>query len=520
MRRIRSVRRLGEGLQVVVGVAKVCAHTKKGAPYMSRPLEVLSVAESRAADQAAIAAGETGQGLMRRAGAAAAAAIQARWNVRPVTVLCGAGANGGDGYVIAEALKQAGWPTRVAALVPPAELTGDAAAVAQEWTGETLPLAPAVFSKDGLVVDALFGTGLARPLEAGLQSVLRAAERAGAPIVAVDLPSGLDGDTGRPMGHAPACALTVTFHRQKPAHLLQPGRALCGEVVVCDIGVAPPAGGLLKENAPVLWSERMPWPDATAHKHGRGRLVVVSGGPWNTGAARLAARGGLRIGAGVVTVLSPSEALLANAAHLEAVMLRPFDTDVELENLAAPADAAVIGPAAGVNESTVSNLFALARTGAALVIDADALTAFRQEPEELFDVLDRDDVLTPHAGEFERVFPGLLAASPERITAARRAADRAGAVVLLKGPDTVIAAPDGRCVINGNGTPWLATAGSGDVLAGFIGGLIAQGMDSFDASCAAAWIHAEAAANFGPGLIAEDLPSLAPAVLQRLYRDR
>jgi hydroxyethylthiazole kinase-like uncharacterized protein yjeF len=487
---------------------------------MSKPLEILSVAESRAADQAAIAAGESGQALMRRAGAGVVAAIQARWTPRPVTILCGPGSNGGDGYVVAELLKREGWPVTVAALTPPAQLAGDAAVVAEEWSGETLPLAQASFQADGLVVDALFGSGLARPLEAGLQSVLRAAERSGAPIVAIDLPSGLNGDTGRSLGHAPACTLTVTFHRQKPAHLLQPGRTLCGEVVVCDIGIGAPAGALLRENAPGMWADRMPWPDPLAHKHGRGRLVVVSGGPWNTGAARLAARGGLRIGAGVVTVLSPSEALLANAAHLEAVMLRPFDTDLELENLAAPADAAVIGPAAGVNESTVSNLFALARTGAALVIDADALTAFRQEPEELFDVLDRDDVLTPHAGEFERVFPGLLASSPERITAARRAAERAGAVILLKGPDTVVAAPDGRCLINGNGTPWLATAGSGDVLAGFVGGLIAQGMDSFDAAAAATWIHAAAAADFGPGLIAEDLPALAPAVLRRLYGDR
>jgi hydroxyethylthiazole kinase-like uncharacterized protein yjeF len=274
------------------------------------------------------------------------------------------------------------------------------------------------------------------------------------------------------------------------------------------------------QNGPSLWGRRMPWPSPLSHKHARGRLVVVSGGMASTGAARLAARAGLRIGAGVVTLLSPAESLAANAAHLEAVMLSPFETDMELETLAAPADAAVLGPAAGVNESTVSNLFALARTGAALIIDADALTVFRDEPGELFSVLDRDDVLTPHPGEFERIFPGLLAEGPERVTAARRAAQRAGAVVLLKGYDTVVASPDGRCVINANGSPWLATAGSGDVLSGFVAGLVAQGMDSFDAACAACWIHAEAAAGFGPGLTAEDLPALAPGVLQRLLEKR
>lgn len=246
-------------------------------------------------------------------------------------------------------------------------------------------------------------------------------------------------------------------------------------------------------------------------------MIVVSGNAWSTGAARLTARAGLRIGAGLVTLLSSPEALAVNAAHLEAIMLQPFETEAELETAASQADVAVIGPAAGIDEATVSNLFALARTGAALVVDADALTVFRHDVEELFSVLDRDDVLTPHQGEFERLFPGLLRASPDRQTAALEASKRAGAIVLLKGNETVIAAPDGRCVVNMNGSVWLATAGSGDVLAGLIGGLIAQGMDSFDAACAATWIHSEAANHHGPGLISEDLPGLVPLILARLY---
>ncbi|WP_411287506.1 NAD(P)H-hydrate dehydratase [Phenylobacterium sp.] len=274
------------------------------------------------------------------------------------------------------------------------------------------------------------------------------------------------------------------------------------------------------ENGPELWALRFPWPAKDAHKHVRGRLIVVSGDAWSTGAARLAARAALRIGTGLVTLYSPPEALASNAGHLEAVMLRPFDTDLELEQAAGDVDVAVIGPAAGVSENTLLNVLALARTGAALVLDADAITVFRNDPEELFSVLDRDDVLTPHDGEFERLFPGMLAAAPDRVAAARQAAQRADAVVLLKGPETVIAAPDGRAVVNLNGSPWLATAGSGDVLAGFIGGLVAQGMESFEAACAAAWIHAEAAELHGPGLISEDLPGLAPAVLRRLYDER
>jgi ADP-dependent NAD(P)H-hydrate dehydratase / NAD(P)H-hydrate epimerase len=479
------------------------------------PRDILTVAEMTAADQAAITAGTPGIVLMQRAGEAVAAAIRERWTSRKTLVLCGPGNNGGDGFVVAKALAEAGYDVAVALEGDWEALKGDAALAAAAWNGLVERLAPARARDAELIVDALFGAGLSKPLGGAAAETLRAAETNPAPLVAVDLPSGLSGDLGRPLGYAPACDLTVSFYRRKVAHVLEPGRSLCGEVVIADIGLAATATRLF-ENSPDLWLHRFPWPTTNSHKHSRGRLIVVSGEMWSTGAARLSARAGLRIGAGLVTLLSPPDALLVNAAHLEAVMLRPFDTDIEVESAAADADAAVIGPAAGVDEATVSNLFALARTGAAIVIDADALTAFRDDPEELFSVLDRDDVLTPHPGEFERVFPGLLKGSPERITAARQAAAKAHAVVLLKGPDTVIAAPDGRCAVNMNGSPWLATAGSGDVLAGFTGGLIAQGMDSFEAACAAVWIHAEAAALHGVGLISEDLPGLAPQVLRKL----
>jgi len=474
--------------------------------------QILTVAEMSRADAAAIAAGTPGLTLMERAGTAVADAVCARFARQAATVLCGPGNNGGDGYVAARVLKARGWSVEVRQLGEPA--TQDAQAASARWDGVTKPLNGAL--EPGLWIDALFGAGLSRPLAGpAAAAALRMAE-APERVVAVDVPSGLPGDTGKPLGPAACAALTVTFHAKKPAHLLQPGRDRCGEVVVADIGLGPTASKLV-ENGPELWLPRFPWPTAASHKHARGRLVVVSGEAWSTGAARLAARAGLRIGAGLVTVLSPPEALPVNAAHLEAVMLRSFETDLELEQAAKDVDAAVIGPAAGVGEPTLLNVLALARTGAALVLDADAITVFRDDPEELFSLLDRDDVLTPHPGEFERLFPGLLAASPERIAAARKAAERAGAVVLLKGADTVIAAPDGRAAVNVNGSPWLATAGSGDVLAGFIGGLIAQGMESFEAACAGAWIHAECAELHGPGLISEDLPGLAPHILRRLY---
>jgi hydroxyethylthiazole kinase-like uncharacterized protein yjeF len=478
---------------------------------------ILTVGEMAKADRAAVEAGTPVFELMQRAGAAVADVICERFSARPTAVLCGPGDNGGDGYVVAALLAQRGWPVWVERTGAPR--SDSARQAAGLWSGDTFELGQGARPCD-LTVDALFGAGLARPLDSEAARRARASEHHPDQVVAVDLPSGLSGDTGRPLGEAAFWAgLTVTFHAKKLGHVLEPGQSRCGDVVVADIGLAPVETGLV-ENTPEAWLARFPWPTAQSHKHARGRMVVVSGDAWSTGAARLSARAGLRLGAGLVTVLSPPDALAVNAAHLEAVMLKPFETEIELEQLCADVDAVVIGPAAGVNETTLLNTLALAQTGAALVIDADAITVFKDDPEELFSALDIDDVLTPHPGEFERLFPGILKASPDRIAAARAAARKADAVVLLKGADTVVAHPDGRACISANGSPWLATAGSGDVLAGFIAALIAQGMESFEAACAAAWIHAEAAELHGPGLIAEDLPGLAPVILRRLYAER
>jgi hydroxyethylthiazole kinase-like uncharacterized protein yjeF len=482
------------------------------------PREILTVAQMTAADRAAVEHGTPTAVLMERAGEAVARTVRDRYARRPVVIWCGPGDNGGDGYVAARHLRRRGWPVAVEAAYPP---SSDACRwAASRWKGEVRSLSVEV-SPETLYIDALFGAGLSRPLDGAVESLARSIQEQAATIVAVDTPSGTHGNTGRPLGEIAVRAdLTVTFHRRKPAHVLIEGRKACGEIVVADIGLASVGELDLFENDPALWGKRFPWPALDAHKHARGRLKVISGEMWSTGAARLSARGALRIGAGAVTVLSPPGALAVNAAHLEAVMLAPFGAEADLAVAAEEADVVIIGPAAGVGEATVGNLQALATTGAALIVDADALTSFRHDPEALFACLDRDDVLTPHPGEFERIFPGLLAKSPERITAVREAAKRAGAVVLLKGPDTVVAGPDGRAAVSLNGTPWLATAGSGDVLAGFIGGLIAQGMESFEAACAGVWIHAECGARHGPGLIAEDLPNLAPSVLAELHARR
>ena len=480
--------------------------------------EILSVRQSYEADRFAEAHGVPSLTLMENAGRAVADEICKRWSPRPTAVLCGPGNNGGDGYVVARHLKKRGWDIGIETLVERSCLKGDAAEMAKRWSGATKPFEPGS-SSAALYVDALFGAGLARPLEGEAARFAEWSRAFRSSIVAVDVPSGLHGDRAKPLGEIAVLAgLTVTFFRKKPAHVLMPGRTLCGDVVVADIGIPDEAahGAKLFENGPALWS--YPWPKAGAHKYARGHCVVVSGPASATGASRLAARGALRIGAGLVSVASPPDAVAVNAAELTAIMVKPFDGAAGLARLLADKrfSAVVIGPGCGVGEGTRDLVRAVLATQAAAVLDADALTSFHDDPLAMFTLLREPCALTPHEGEFERIFPGLLASSENRIEAARAAAARAGCTVLLKGPDTVIASPDGRAIVNSNAPAALATAGSGDVLAGFIGGLMAQHVDSYRAAAMAAWLHGEAASRFGPGLISEDLPETLPAVLRSL----
>jgi NAD(P)H-hydrate epimerase len=477
------------------------------------PNEILTVEEMYAADRYAVAHGIPSLTLMENAGRAVADEICERWTPRRTAVLCGPGNNGGDGYVVARLLKERGWDVRVETLVDATSLKGDAAAMAKRWSGETGALSD---PKAELTVDALFGAGLSRALEGPARQF---AERKCRPVVAIDVPSGLLGNSGKPLGDICVKAdLTVTFFRKKPAHVLMPGRAWCGEVVVAEIGIPDVAarGVTLFENGPALW--RYPWPTSGGNKYGRGHCVVVSGPAHATGAARLAARGALRIGAGLVSVASPYEAVAVNAAALTAIMVKPFSGADGLAELLKDErlNSVVIGPGCGVGAETRAMVKAVLATKAAVVLDADALTSFKDDPGAMLSLLREPCVLTPHEGEFERVFPGLLADSKNRVEAARAAAARAKCTVLLKGSDTVIAAPDGSAIVNSNAPPALATAGSGDVLAGFIGGLMAQRIESQEAAAMAAWLHGEAASRFGPGLIAEDLPEQLPAVLKTL----
>jgi NAD(P)H-hydrate epimerase len=481
-------------------------------------IELLRVAEMYRADAAAIARGTSGMTLMENAGAGIAQAIVGRWTRRPVAVLCGPGNNGGDGFVVARLLAERGWPVRLALLGTRAALKGDAALAAKQWTGTAEALTPAVLDGAGLVVDALFGAGLARPLEGEAAATVETANLSGLPIVAVDVPSGVNGDTGLAQGPAIQATLTVTFFRRKPGHLLMPGRRLCGDIHVVDIGIPDavldeirPLG---RANEPAAFVDRFPWPAPEGHKYARGHAVIVSGGAAATGAAKLAARAALRIGAGLVTVAAPPEAVPPLAASLEAVMTRSVQGAPGLAAMLKDArlNAILLGPGNGVSTLTRQRVLAALATGRGVVLDADAISTFAGDAATLFAAIKGPTVLTPHDGEFARLFD----VAGDRLSRALAAAERSGAVVLLKGPDTVIAAPDGRYAINANAPPTLATAGAGDVLAGMIVGLLAQGMPAFEAAQAAAWLHGEAAARFGPGLTSEDLPDLTPAALGAL----
>jgi hydroxyethylthiazole kinase-like uncharacterized protein yjeF len=436
-------------------------------------------------------------------------------------VLAGPGNNGGDAFVAAVRLVELGRDVVVRELAPGGARTPEGETASRAWTGPRSPLGDLQLKPGDIVLDGLFGAGLSRAL-AG--EAARAAERVNAftaPAVAIDMPSGLDGDTGEASGPAIRAKLTVTFGAKKPAHVLQPAAGLCGEVEVAEIGfgpfVAEVGGGRLMENAPALWRTHLPWPTPASHKHSRGWLSVVSGGLAHTGAARLAAQAGLRIGAGAVTLLTPPSALMVAAASVAAVMTSSFADADDLVKLTEKSSAVVIGPAAGVGDATLRHVDALVAAGRRLVLDADALTVLAQGAGAMARISGREIVLTPHAGEFERIAPGVLGAASSRIEAAKQAAGTLGVVVLLKGFDTVIAAPDGRAAVNTHASPFLATAGSGDVLSGVVGGLLAQGLSPFDAACAGAWMHGDAGLRVGPGLTAEDLDGALKSVLAALY---
>lgn len=530
---------------------------------MGDPSALLTTRQMRAIEAAAIASGAvTAAALMQRAGDAVAANVMQIWPnlaqggraadrgraapdaVPPsdatqaraqVLILCGPGNNGGDGYIVACALRRAGCAVRVAQMGGPEG--ADAQAAFAQWGDDARAIesghATDILANDppALCIDALFGTGLTRPLAPDIAALLREIAASGCPIVAVDILSGVCADSGRVLGKhiLPQAALTVTFHRRKLGHILDVGGMLGGQVICADIGLDGWQGA-----AGVCATCVAPVPallKRVGHKYDYGHALIVAGPPGKGGAARLAARAALRAGAGLVTLGCAPDAVPENAARLGAIMLSEIADGAALQQALGDVriNAVCLGPGLGLARARALVSAALAAPRRAVVLDADALTAFADAPGDLFCQLHAGVLLTPHGGEFARLFPdlaGKLAADAptgpafSRLDAVRCAARRSGATVLLKGPDTVIATPDGGCVIaaavGADAAPWLATAGSGDVLAGIITGLMARGFDALSAAGQGAWLHAEAARRFGPGLISEDLAEMLPQVFAAL----
>ena len=494
------------------------------------PVELLTPEEMGDADHlAATLNREDSFKLMERAGQAIADIVLNDYRqCRKIAVLCGPGNNGGDGYMAAHILKSHGFEPTIFALGTP-RARSDAEKAAALWGAKHLAFDNFSSPQDfDVVIDALYGAGLDRPLEQLLQEKLKRLNESGVPVIAVDLPSGVFGQNGAIKGESVKASKTVTFFRLKPGHACYPGRLQCGEIRLADIGIPEKVLETIKPtrfiNFPSLWLKNWPELDYDIHKYRRGHAVVFSGHQSSTGAARLAAHAAARSGAGLVTIVSPEDALLVHEMHLTSIMLKEMGSDTEildfLENR--KVRSVILGPAFGSLERALSIIEAVLLKSKifTLVLDADALTAMAGKSEEIFALIKQSPVnviLTPHEGEFQRVFPSVAHMEDlSRIEKAAKAATDSGSVVVYKGADTIIASPDGRLAVNVNGTPFLATAGAGDVLSGIIGGLSAQKMLPFEAACAGVFLHARCAEHFGPGMIADDIVSAIPLVLSEI----
>ncbi len=484
---------------------------------------ILTTAQMAIADREMIAElkklGRSGADLMEEAGLSVVREIENLCSGSKVLVLCGPGNNGGDGFVVARHLKKSGWQVEIALLGELKSLTGDAACMAALWDDNVKNLDEINIEGYDVIVDAIFGTGLSQEISGELKNIIDDVNLAEALKIAVDIPSGIKGDTGEILGAAVSADHTVTFCRQKPAHLLYPSKEYCGKIIVTNIGIpdriVENVNPDIFVNNPGLWQDNVPRFSGDFHKYDKGHAVIVSGNKTHTGAGRLAAMAAQRVGAGLVSVSSPEDALDVQAAHLTSIMIREREQISEdLHNK--KFNSWCIGPAAGVNDKTKQEVMSILKSGRKVVLDADAITVFEDNPSELFELTNANGqaVLTPHAGEFVRIFPEFK--KLDKISAARKAAIISGSVIIYKGADTVIANPDKKVVISENAPPTLATAGSGDVLAGIVCGLMAQNMNLFEAACAGQWIHSECGNEFGEGLIAEDLISMISRVLKRL----
>ncbi|MCB1559439.1 MAG: NAD(P)H-hydrate dehydratase [Alphaproteobacteria bacterium] len=489
--------------------------------------EILSIEQMRQAEEASLSGKTSSYTLMQRAGRAVADIVREQYEKQPVLVLCGSGNNGGDGFIAASELKRKKWNVTVACKLEAEYLEGDVARAAEEWGDDFDTLEKVEIPQDGIIIDAIFGTGLEREITGDAQEVLFALQRTQCPIVSVDVPSGTYADSGDCQPCTPQAELTITFFRKKLAHVLLPGRVACGEIVIADIGIKDEVledvqGSFIRENDPSLgWQDDASTKAFWTHKYHHGHVTVL-GGKRLTGAGVLASLSALRIGAGLVSVAAHPEVIDIYRNASPSLMVEPMQEMARFKDHYINDDrrnVLLIGPGAGTENAGALKkvVFDAVASERYCVLDADALTVFEDDIRTFYKTIGDRCILTPHEGEFERIFPDYKGSKVER---ARAAAAKTGAVIVLKGADTVIAAPDGRVVINLTGSGWLATAGTGDVLAGMIAGLAARKVFKlFDAACAAVWMHGKAAELAGPGLISEDMVAKIPQVLAHMSEE-
>jgi len=487
-------------------------------------IEILTSEQMYRADLLAVKNGISSYQLMGNAGKCITREIIKKCRKGRALILCGRGNNGGDGFVVARLLSARGWPTQVGVLRSLKGIKNDALRASKEWKGTTFELSLTQLKKRirgcSVVVDALFGIGLNRPVKENIKGLINVVNKSKIPCISIDIPSGIDADSGKMLGTAIRADATVSFFRPKLGHFLFPGREYTGNLTIADIGIPDSAIQKIKPtiflNGPELWGKKFPWPSYRDHKYSRGHALIV-GGEEMTGAARLAARACLRTGSGLVTIVANRSSSRIYKMEMPEILSVVADHVNDLKKVISDRrkNVFLIGPGIGVSGSTLKKVLLLLSKKRPCILDADAISAFSRSPTKLFKSVFPRCVLTPHEGEFARLFPKIAKRKNiNKVTKCILASSDANGIVLLKGPDTVISRPDGLSVVNCNAPPTLATAGSGDVLAGIITGLIAQGMDSFNASVAGAWIHGEAANLFGPGLVADDLPNLIPQVLR------
>lgn len=471
------------------------------------------------ADNLTIKAGISGTSLMANAGQVVADELTQRLPVQEALIICGTGNNGGDGFIVAKLLSQAGWPVKLAIHGNPKTIKGDAKWALAQYDGPIYHTEDVEIPNSGLIVDAILGAGLNRPLSNDLEDLITKINKSQAFVCSIDVPTGLNGANGLCNKITVNADLTICFFRAKPGHFLLPGRSCCGELISANIGIDNDVLDQIKPsiflNQPNLWLDKIRWPDLSDHKYKRGHVLMI-GGAKLLGAARLSALAAARIGAGLVTLAVPAAVWPIQSACMTSVMVESFDPKIGPDLSDARRNVIIIGPGLGLQAEHKKLVLDILKTERSCVLDADALSLFADNPSELFSALHTKCVLTPHSGEFSRLFQ----LEGDKLSQLTKAVQQTGATVLLKGADTIIAAANGLMVINHNAPAYLATAGSGDVLSGCIAGLLANGMNGFDAACAAVWLHGQAANNLGFGLLAEDLPLELPKVLAKLKANR